>query len=465
MVKLNNPSLTLKRLIIFFFFYMIFEGVIRKWIFPNFSTQIYFIKDFFLIIIYLIGLKYHLIFKSNYAKLFTVIILILSLFGFLGYDYSKDSIIYYIAGLRSYWIFLPLFLIIVHLFSKNDLIKFFKLNLFFIIPNFLLVLFQALSPESSIINSGFDGNLLSPERPSSYFTYTTQNTFYFIFLFYIFCSYVLDKKEFHAKDIIYLCLMNFLLISTMILLKGRSVYFYVFVTISYSSFFIIISNYEKKLKMIKIVLILFVSLISFNLSSNLTFEDQYEHSKIRMHSDDTKEYELVSTFKEKKISDIPILNKMIDDEEQVKIPEFCSRYSTYCRIINDLYIVPTVDKASFYGYGIGSGTKIVILLKNYQSFYLGEIDNKRIIMELGNVVGLSLVLVKWALVVILNIYAIFKFRDKNKIFYVPILVFISTQLFLGTVTYTVSFISFIFWMSLGLLFSSFRKINIRELNN
>ena len=56
----------------------------------------------------------------------------------------------------------------------------------------------------------------------------------------------LDKKEFHAKDIIYLCLMNFLLISTMILLKGRSVYFYVFVTISYSSFFIIISNYETK---------------------------------------------------------------------------------------------------------------------------------------------------------------------------------------------------------------------------
>ena len=38
--------------------------------------------------------------------------------------------------------------------------------------------------------------------------------------------------------------------------------------------------------------------------------------------------------------------------------------------------------------GLGSGTKIVVLLKNYKSFYLGEIDNKRIIMEMGNVVGL-----------------------------------------------------------------------------
>ena len=46
-------------------------------------------------------------------------------------------------------------------------------------------------------------------------------------------------------------------------------------------------------------------------------------------------------------------------------------------------------------------------------------------MEMGNVVGLILVLVKWVLVVILNIFAIFKFRDKNKIFYVPILVLLA----------------------------------------
>ena len=47
MIKVNDPLITLKRLIIFFFFYMILEGILRKWIFPNFSNQIYFIKDFF----------------------------------------------------------------------------------------------------------------------------------------------------------------------------------------------------------------------------------------------------------------------------------------------------------------------------------------------------------------------------------------------------------------------------------
>ena len=297
---------------------------------------------------------------------------------------------------------------------------------------------------------------MSPERPSAYFTYSTQNTYYFIFLFYIFCSYVLDKEEFHLKDITFLCLINFLLISTMILLKGRSVYFYVFITIFYSSLFIIFSNYEIKLKMMKIALILFISLISFNIS-NVIFKNQYEHSTVRMHSDDSREYELVKDFKDKEISKLPVIGKMLKIEEQKNVAELCSKYSTYCRIINDLYILPAVNEASFYGYGLGSGTKIVVLLKNYKSFYLGEIDNKRIIMEMGNVVGLILVLVKWVLVVILNIFAIFKFRDKNKIFYVPILVFISTQLMLGTITYTVSFISLTFWLSIGFLFSSFRK--------
>ena len=85
----------------------------------------------------------------------------------------------------------------------------------------------------------------------------------------------------------------------MILLKGRSVYFYVFITIFYSSLFIIFSNYEIKLKMMKIALILFISLISFNIS-NVIFKNQYEHSTVRMHSDDSREYELVKILKIKK---------------------------------------------------------------------------------------------------------------------------------------------------------------------
>ena len=158
-------------------------------------------------------------------------------------------------------------------------------------------------------------------------------------------------------------------------------------------------------------------------------------------------------------------DKVEDKRTKIKLKDLCKSQPTFCRILNDLYILPAIKKTTFYGHGIGSGTKAVVTLKNYRSFYLGEIDNKRIIMEFGYIVGLFLVLTKWLSVIILNLYAIFKFRDKNKIIYIPVLIFISTQLMLGTITYTVSFISFTFWLSLGFLFSSFRKDNFGVTNN
>lgn len=440
MLQIHNPLSLIRKMIFFFFFYMILEGVFRKWIFPSFSTPIYFIKDILLIIIYLVALKFNFVFKSIYSKIFIFFIIIISLYGFIGYEFNKNGIISYILGLRSYWLFLPFFLIMVHTCNKNDLVKFFYLKMYFILPYFLLIYSQSILPETSPINSGYDGKLLTPERPSAYFTYTTQNTYYFLFLFYSFCSFILNKKKFFKKDIVFLSLLNFLLISIMIMLKSRAVYFYVFATLLYSIIFIIFSDFKTNLKLKKILLIFFVSLITFNISSNFLFKQSFEHSKKRINTDISKRYNLVKDYEE--------------------MDEFCSKNSTLCRIINDTYIIPEIKASSLYGEGIGAGTKAVIVFnKVKESFFLGEIDNKRIIMELGTIIGSFLVLIKFIAIIIFNLLAIVKFRDENKLIYTPIVIFISTQLLLGTITYTTSFISFIFWFSLGLLFLSFKKEN------
>ena len=161
---------------------MVLEGVLRKWILPDFQVQIYFLKDFFLVIIYFLALKYNFLFKTKYSKFFLIFIIIISLYGSIGYVFNLEGILSFILGTRSYWLYAPLTLIIIHLFKQDDLIKFFKINLFFVFPYFLLTLIQAFSSDTSIINSGFNFAVLTPERPSGYFTYTTQNTFYFIFL-------------------------------------------------------------------------------------------------------------------------------------------------------------------------------------------------------------------------------------------------------------------------------------------
>ena len=198
-MKKVSEILFMKNILYFFFVYMILEGVLRKWFFPIFSNEIYFIKDILLIIIYALALKQNLIFNTKYSKIFVFIILLISLYGFFGYEFNKNGIVSYFLGLRSYWLYLPLTLIVINVFDKNDLIKFFKLNLYFVLPYFVLIILQAKLPESSILNSGYQGNLFNPERPSGYFTYTTQNTYYFLFLFLCFCSFILSKKNLQKK--------------------------------------------------------------------------------------------------------------------------------------------------------------------------------------------------------------------------------------------------------------------------
>ena len=459
---MTNQNLFMKKIMMFFFFYMILEGVLRKWFFSSLSSEIYFIKDFLLMIIYLLALKQNLIFNLKYSKLFIFIILSISLFGFIGYEFDKDEIISYFLGLRSYWLFLPLTFIIINIFDEDDLIKFLKLNLYCIIPYFVLIVLQAKLPESSILNSGYQGNLFNPERPSGFFTYTTQNTYYFLFLFVCFCSFILNKKEFSKIDIILLSIINILLFSIMILLKSRAVYVYVFTTIIYTTFFLVFSKIELKIKFKKLFLILLVSIISFNILSKTVLEKQTKYSTVRINTDTYYELPIVTENKNKQITlkiEIPIIDKQIPIIDDT-VMNYCSVYSSLCRVLNEMYIVPAFKKASITGEGIGAGTRLNVLYNKLKYFELGEIENTRIVMELGYFVGPILIFSKALIVIIMNFYALYKFREMKKLIYIPIVIFLSVQILIGPITYTTSFISFIFWFSLGLLLLAFTKKKI-----
>ena len=155
-----------------------------------------------------------------------------------------------------------------------------------------------------------------------------------------------------------------------------------------------------------------------------------------------------------------LIQYSINELNEIQYLNYFDTFPVLFETINDLYILPAVRKSTLFGEGIGAGTKPVLVFnKKEKVFLLGEIDNKRIIMELGYIVGVFLVFFKWISVIIFNFYALFKFRDKEKLVYIPLLLFVSVQLMLGTVSYTVSFISFIFWISLGLLFTSLNKEN------
>ena len=55
----------------------------------------------------------------------------------------------------------------------------------------------------------------------------------------------------------------------------------------------------------------------------------------------------------------------------------------------------------------------------------------------------------------MNFYALYRFREIKNLIFIPIVIFLSVQILIGPITYTTSFISFIFWFSLGLFFLAF----------
>lgn len=451
-LKIENPSKFIKKLLFYFFLYMIFEGVLRKWFFPNYHVQIYFMKDFFLLVIYVLAFKYKFLFKSKFSIYATLFVILISIYGIFGYSFdTKNSIAYYLLGIRSYWLYFPLFLIIFHLITIEDVEKFFKFNVFTVIPYFLLIYLQSIAPDTSIINSGTNQTVFNPERPSGYFTFTTQNTFYFVFLSICFYYSLLNINKISLKNLFFNIFLCFLLFSVLIMLKSRAVYIFVLGALIYSVIFLIFSNEKKILKISKLLFIIVFMPTIFIICSKI-FTSQYEFSVKRINTDTYYQMPLV-----KKYGDIGILGT------RIKIANFCEKQSSICRIANEILFFSQLSDATIGGKGIGAGTAAVSAVKEEKNFTFGEAENHRIVHELGKVVGSFYVIFKYFFVILTSIYFIFKHNYKKQ--FSPILLFVSVQMLIGAVTFSVSFISFIFWVCLGIMLASFNYKEKYSLTN
>ena len=50
-----KKKIFLRKLIIFYFFYVLLEGALRKWVLPNLATEIILVRDFLVIFIIMQG--------------------------------------------------------------------------------------------------------------------------------------------------------------------------------------------------------------------------------------------------------------------------------------------------------------------------------------------------------------------------------------------------------------------------
>jgi hypothetical protein len=145
-------ALDWKKSVFFVLVFLILEGVARKWILPQASQYIYFIKDIVLIGAYI---KYFLIEKNKIKKHpLNILIYFLAIWSFVqAFNPSLGSSIVGLFGLRGYLLYIPLFWIVTDLFpTKMELYKFIRNYSLLIIPVCLLAVAQFFSPPSSPLN-------------------------------------------------------------------------------------------------------------------------------------------------------------------------------------------------------------------------------------------------------------------------------------------------------------------------
>ncbi|HEY9850405.1 MAG TPA: hypothetical protein V6D28_13145 [Leptolyngbyaceae cyanobacterium] len=139
------------------FFILVIEGALRKWVLPQASEVIYFLKDFVLLGAYL---KYYIF--SRQEQKFPIrnhflngLILLVILWCLLqAFNPSLGSTIIGIFGLKTYLFYIPLIWMMPALFpTEEDLYRFLRAHLLLIIPVGILGIIQFFSPPSSPINS------------------------------------------------------------------------------------------------------------------------------------------------------------------------------------------------------------------------------------------------------------------------------------------------------------------------
>jgi hypothetical protein len=138
------------------FFILVIEGVLRKWVLPQASDFIYFLKDLVLFGAYL----HYYVFSNSQRQLLvknrivTVLIIFVAVWCFYqAFNPSLGSPLVALFGLKAYLFYIPLIWMLPNLFqSEEDLYKFLRSHLLLLIPVGLLGVAQFFAPPSSPLN-------------------------------------------------------------------------------------------------------------------------------------------------------------------------------------------------------------------------------------------------------------------------------------------------------------------------
>jgi hypothetical protein len=198
----------IRGLIWIYFFLLMFEGVLRKWILPGMSDPLMLIRDPFLLAIYTLALANGAFPLNGYI---TVLAILGSLSVFLGFTIGTHDLIVTGYGFDACFFHLPLIFIIPRVMNLEQVIALGRWVIALTVPMAIVMVLQFRSPEDAWINCGAGGGsgaqiraALGRIRPPGFFTFI-NGAAQFLALSSAFLIYGLLRKRTYSTWLILPC--------------------------------------------------------------------------------------------------------------------------------------------------------------------------------------------------------------------------------------------------------------------
>lgn len=358
----------LKRGIWIYFFLLIFEGALRKWVIPGLASPLLVVRDPIAFWLLFTAWNRGLLPSTPYLP-WILSIGIISIFTALIFGHGNLYVALF--GARIIILNFPLVFVIGQVFNRNDVITLGKYMLWMALPMLCLITIQFYSPQSAWVNRGVGGDMSGAGfsgamgffRPPGTFSFTTGVTTFFsivnVFVLYFWFSPTKVNK-------LLLVSATVAIVLAIPFSMSRGYFFQLIVSL----IFFVLASLRKPQYLGKMLMAaIFVAIVLMLISPTKAFIRITEPLLARFDNAAQAEGGVKGTLGERYLGG---MGKAIDH---------------------------SLDQP-FFGYGIGMGTNVgASILVGNQNFLISEEEWGRLIGECGALLGLSIIFIRVSLVI------------------------------------------------------------------
>lgn len=376
------PLIWLKRWIWIYFFLLIFEGALRKWIIPPLSGPLLIIRDPVVVMIYIQAYRcgrFTLKTMWPFAAIALAIIPLAVTQVILGVNTVPIAL----YGLRSYLLHLPLIVVMAETLTADDLRRLGRWLLILSVPMTVLLVSQFNSPSLSWINAGAGegakqiGSAGGHIRPAGTFSYGIGAQ---CFVMYVaaFLIYALTRPGLYRRRLLWPA--GIATVAAIPVLGSRTVLF----TMGFLVIFCLVAGASSTARLFGFARMLLLLLVFAALASQLPFfEEASDTLSARWEN---------ASGTEGDVQDV-LSNRILGSVESA---------------------IDSAGAAPWLGQGVGMGSNFAaVLTTGAASFLLAEGEWPRVVLEFGPVFGLGFMAMRVFLAIYVVLQAMRSLKRKD----------------------------------------------------